>query len=157
MRGPLSQVFPRLLGAVALLGIAGVAQALDIRALHVSTAADSTRLILDVSGPLDYKLFEIGNPDRIVLDIRSAAFAPGFASRQPARDCSSPCAPASRARATRASCLILPPGHTPRVSCCRHRVAMAIVWSWICIREEKSRIVRGQERQVSGGKNRAMW
>jgi N-acetylmuramoyl-L-alanine amidase len=78
MRGPLSQVFPRLLGAVALLGIAGVAQALDIRALHVTTAADSTRLILDVSGPLDYKLFEIGNPDRIVLDIRSAAFAPSF-------------------------------------------------------------------------------
>jgi N-acetylmuramoyl-L-alanine amidase len=62
-----------------MLGGGAAAQAVDIQALHVSTTVDSTRLMFDVSGPLDYKLFEISNPDRVVLDIRAAGFAAGFA------------------------------------------------------------------------------
>ncbi len=78
MRGIVSNNPSRWLAAALLLGVVASAQAVDIQALHVSAPADSTRLVFDVSGPLDYKLFEIGNPDRVVLDIRGAAFSPGF-------------------------------------------------------------------------------
>ncbi|MDR3388369.1 MAG: N-acetylmuramoyl-L-alanine amidase [Rudaea sp.] len=80
MRGVVSKILLRLLGAALMLGANASAWAVDIQALHVSTAADSTRLIFDVSGPPDYKLFEIGNPDRVVLDIRAAGFSTGFAA-----------------------------------------------------------------------------
>ncbi len=79
MRQSARQILLRPLGALLLLGCAVSAQAVDIQALHVSTTADSTRLMFDVSGPLDYKLFEISNPDRVVLDIRAAGFSSGFA------------------------------------------------------------------------------
>jgi N-acetylmuramoyl-L-alanine amidase len=80
MRESARQILLRPLGALLLLGCAVSAQAVDIQALHVSTTADSTRLMFDVSGPLDYKLFEISNPDRVVLDIRAAGFSAGFAA-----------------------------------------------------------------------------
>ncbi len=80
MRGTVSNNPLRWLAAALLLGVGTAAQAVDIQALHVSAAADSTRLVFDVSGPLDYKLFEIANPDRVVLDIRAAAFSAGFAT-----------------------------------------------------------------------------
>jgi N-acetylmuramoyl-L-alanine amidase len=78
MRGIVSNNPLRWLAAALLLGAGMSAQAVDIQALHVSAPADSTRLVFDVSGPLDYKLFEIANPDRVVLDIRSAVFSTGF-------------------------------------------------------------------------------
>jgi len=78
MRGTVSNTLSRLLGAALLLGAGASVRAVDIQALQVSMAADSTRLVFDVSGPLDYKLFEIGNPDRVVLDIRAAGFSTGF-------------------------------------------------------------------------------
>ncbi len=78
MRGTVSNNPSRWLAAALLLGVVASARAVDIQALHVSAPADSTRLVFDVSGPLDYKLFEIGNPDRVVLDIRGAAFSAGF-------------------------------------------------------------------------------
>ncbi|HZP66012.1 MAG TPA: N-acetylmuramoyl-L-alanine amidase [Rudaea sp.] len=69
----------RLLGG--MLAMAALpACAVQIDAAHVTAAQDATRLVLDVSGTLDYKLFEIGNPDRIVLDIRNASFGSGFAA-----------------------------------------------------------------------------
>jgi N-acetylmuramoyl-L-alanine amidase len=80
MRGIASQAWLRLLGGMLWLGIALTANAVEIQALHVSTTPDSTRLIFDVSGQIDYKLFEIANPDRIVLDIHSATFSSGFAA-----------------------------------------------------------------------------
>ncbi|HSE12105.1 MAG TPA: N-acetylmuramoyl-L-alanine amidase [Rudaea sp.] len=46
----------------------------------MTTSADSTRAVFELNGPLDYKLFEIGNPDRIVLDLRASNFAEGFAT-----------------------------------------------------------------------------
>ena len=46
----------------------------------MSTNDRNTRAVFDLTGPLDYKLFEIANPDRIVLDIRASSFAEGFAT-----------------------------------------------------------------------------
>ena len=64
----------------ALFALAVGAHAAEIRAVKLSPEADHTRAVFDASGRLDYKLFEIGNPDRIVLDIRDATLAPNFAA-----------------------------------------------------------------------------
>jgi N-acetylmuramoyl-L-alanine amidase len=49
-----------------------------IHAVTLETASDHTRAIFEVSAPLDYKIFEISNPDRIVLDVHDANFAQNF-------------------------------------------------------------------------------
>jgi len=64
-------------GLLALFVCAGVC-ATEIRSLRLSPEADHTRATIELSGKLDYKLFEIRNPDRIVLDLDDAAFAAGF-------------------------------------------------------------------------------
>lgn len=62
-----------------LLGIAGSLSAAEIHALRVWPGPEYTRAVFDVSGPLDYKLFDLADPDRIVLDIEASRFASGFA------------------------------------------------------------------------------
>src|SRR5579863_3040415 len=79
MRGVLFHPFVRVLVAGLLLTLGAFASAADLKTAHISVTPETTRVVFDVSGPLDYKLFEIANPDRIVLDIRGAAFADGFA------------------------------------------------------------------------------
>ena len=60
---------------LALFVCAG-ACATEIRSLHLSPEADHTRATIELSAKLDYKLFEIRNPDRIgaqSLERRGAA------------------------------------------------------------------------------------
>lgn len=70
-----------LLRVVAVLIVSGLAasyaQAAQVKALRVWASPDSTRAVFDVSGPLEYKLFELSDPDRIVLDIKNATLADG--------------------------------------------------------------------------------
>lgn len=58
-----------------LLSASFVASAAEISAVRVWASPDYTRAVFDVSGPLDYRLFQIVNPDRIVLDIRGSVAA----------------------------------------------------------------------------------
>lgn len=69
-----------MLGAGALIACASASFAAEIKTLQVTASAENTRAVFDLNGPLDYKLFEIGNPDRIVLDLRASSFAEGFAA-----------------------------------------------------------------------------
>jgi N-acetylmuramoyl-L-alanine amidase len=80
MWGVSRQGFARLLICGWMLVAAGFADASDLKAAKISVEPDRTRVFLDLAGPIDYKLFEIANPDRIVLDIRNAALADGFAA-----------------------------------------------------------------------------
>jgi N-acetylmuramoyl-L-alanine amidase len=66
------------LGAAMLLAGSGAARAADIQNLRIWAGPEYTRAVFDVSGPADYKLFELSRPDRIVLDIHGSAFADGF-------------------------------------------------------------------------------
>jgi len=76
MRVPTSKIAHLLTCAtIALCGSAGAA---EIRAVKLSPEADHTRATFELTGKVDYKLFAIGNPDRIVLDVDTANFAPGF-------------------------------------------------------------------------------
>ncbi len=68
------------IATLCLLGLAGSGQAVEVRSMKVTQTADATRITFDLSGPTDYKLFSIVNPDRIVLDLHAATFMPGFVS-----------------------------------------------------------------------------
>lgn len=78
MRGVVAQTLIYLGAIVPVASFAAGAESREIKALRVWPGPESTRAVFDVSGPLDYKLFELANPDRIVLDIRDARFIEGF-------------------------------------------------------------------------------
>lgn len=68
---------PRLL-VVLVAACAVGAQAGEVRSLRVSETQAHTRAVFDLSGPHQYKLFSLQNPDRLVLDIEGAKLAAGF-------------------------------------------------------------------------------
>jgi len=80
MRGIVTQWLLQMLGAGALVATSTVSFATEIKNLQLTTTAEGTRAVFELNGPLDYKLFEIPNPDRIVLDLRASSFAEGFAT-----------------------------------------------------------------------------
>ena len=59
----------RALVVVALALVAGRVVAGDVQAVRFWDADDHTRVVFDVSRPVNYKLFTLANPDRLVLDI----------------------------------------------------------------------------------------
>ncbi len=64
----------------ATAGVVRVAHAAELRDARVWTDATRTRAVLDLSGTVAYKLFQLSNPDRIVVDIDHGRVADGFAS-----------------------------------------------------------------------------
>ncbi len=73
------------IGMCALLGLAApCAQATQLRGVTLVEAEDgSTRAVLDLSKPADYKLFTLANPDRLVLDLSGGSLAGGFRAPSP--------------------------------------------------------------------------
>ncbi|HEX7113041.1 MAG TPA: AMIN domain-containing protein, partial [Mizugakiibacter sp.] len=78
MRGSTSRIGLRLLAAVAAGAFAHAADAADVQALRVWSGPEYTRVVFDLSGPLDYKLFQLNGPDRVVLDLDGSRFADAF-------------------------------------------------------------------------------
>ncbi len=68
----------RVFACAAALVAVGPARAAEIKNLRVWAGPEYTRAVFDVSGPTDYKLFELAKPDRIVLDLHASAFADTF-------------------------------------------------------------------------------
>jgi len=67
----------RLLG-LAALALAPLASAapVEVRDLRLWAGPDSTRVVLDLSGPADHTLFALPNPERVVVDIEAGSFDP---------------------------------------------------------------------------------
>lgn len=61
-------------------GVGGVAHGAEIKSLRVWAGPDSTRVVFDVSGPVDYKLLELSKPDRLVLDLRASRLGSDFST-----------------------------------------------------------------------------
>jgi N-acetylmuramoyl-L-alanine amidase len=61
-------------------GLVAHANAAEIKNLRVWAGPEYTRAVFDVSGPLEYKLFELTKPDRIVLDLRESALSAEFSA-----------------------------------------------------------------------------
>ena len=49
----------------------------QIRGMRLATSRSRTRLVLDTTEPVEYSLFTLQSPERIVIDIRSSVFADG--------------------------------------------------------------------------------
>jgi N-acetylmuramoyl-L-alanine amidase len=67
-----------LVTAVMLLWAALAAEALaasDVRGVRLWRAPDNTRLVFDLSGPVQHSVFTLAAPDRIVIDISGAKLA----------------------------------------------------------------------------------
>jgi N-acetylmuramoyl-L-alanine amidase len=64
----------------ALLPAGGALNAAEIKNLRIWAGPEYTRAVFDVSAPVDYKLFELSKPDRIVLDVRASALGEGFSA-----------------------------------------------------------------------------
>ncbi len=64
---------------VALAGLAAdVLAASDVRSVRLWRAPDNTRLVFDLSGPVQHSVFLLSAPDRIVIDVGGAKLATRF-------------------------------------------------------------------------------
>jgi len=69
------KVWMRTLGFIALL-LPLIAQAeVQIQSVRLWRAPDNTRLVFDLSAPLQYNLFTLDKPQRVVIDIENAQLA----------------------------------------------------------------------------------
>jgi N-acetylmuramoyl-L-alanine amidase len=75
-----SRLQASLLAGLALLISTASLRAAEIKNLRIWAGPEYTRAVFDVSGPVDYKLFELNKPDRIVLDIRGSELGSGFSA-----------------------------------------------------------------------------
>ncbi len=64
--------------AIGFLAASGIVSAAEVEALRVWAGPDHTRAVFDVSGPIDYNLFQLDDPDRIVLDLDASRLGDGF-------------------------------------------------------------------------------
>lgn len=58
-----------------LMPLVAEAQMVAVRGVRMWTAPDSTRLVFDVSGPVEHTLFLLKNPSRLVIDIKNTRLA----------------------------------------------------------------------------------
>ena len=66
--------------AATLLFACASAFGAEIRSVRSWASPEYTRVVFDLSGPVDYKLFELADPDRVVLDLRDSKFVEGFST-----------------------------------------------------------------------------
>ncbi len=69
----LGWLFVLLVTSLALLPASAVnAGALQVQSVRLWAAPDSTRVVFDVTGPVEHRLFTLKNPDRLVIDLPNA-------------------------------------------------------------------------------------
>ncbi len=64
--------------AAAWAASAAAAGPVQIQGVRLHDAPDSTRVVFDVSGPVDFDLFTLENPHRVVIDMKDTRPRPGF-------------------------------------------------------------------------------
>lgn len=66
----------RLIAALVLLLLPGsvAAQPVELKNVRIWAAPDNTRVVFDVTSPVDHKLFTLASPHRVVIDMRAAQF-----------------------------------------------------------------------------------
>jgi len=82
MTGTLPAMTRFLLGSSLLTGVALPVHAAELKALRVWAGPEYTRAVFDVSGPVEYRVFELEKPDRLVLDVQTSTFAAGYAAAE---------------------------------------------------------------------------
>lgn len=64
-------------GLLLCLAGTGLADPVTVQGVRLWAAPDNTRVVLDVSGPVQHELFSLRAPERVVIDLRDARLAPG--------------------------------------------------------------------------------
>ncbi len=64
--------------ALAAFAPVCAAQSTQVQGVRVATNAVRTRAVIELSGPVSYKLFELSRPGRVVLDFSDTALGKGF-------------------------------------------------------------------------------
>lgn len=57
-----------------LLTPVAYAQTVSVQGIRTWTAPDNTRVVFDISGPVDHSLFLLKNPDRLVIDLKNTNY-----------------------------------------------------------------------------------
>ncbi|HEX6998532.1 MAG TPA: N-acetylmuramoyl-L-alanine amidase [Gammaproteobacteria bacterium] len=52
-----------------LAAVVGVAEAATVENIRLWSGPESTRVVLDLSGPVEHRVFELTDPDRVVIDL----------------------------------------------------------------------------------------
>ena len=61
---------------VVLAGLAAdLLAASDVRSVRLWRAPDNTRLVFDLTGPVQHSVFQLSSPNRIVIDVNGAKLA----------------------------------------------------------------------------------
>jgi N-acetylmuramoyl-L-alanine amidase len=58
-----------------------VADPVTVQGVRLWTASDNTRVVLDLSGPVDHELFMLEGPDRAVIDLHGARLKAGLSAQ----------------------------------------------------------------------------
>lgn len=63
----------KLIAVIVLLylPVTGYGARVDVEGMRMWPAPESTRVVFDISGPVDYKLFRLENPHRVVVDLKN--------------------------------------------------------------------------------------
>ena len=60
------------IGLGCLMAWSACAAPVDVKGIRTWPAPDHTRIVLDVDQPVEYALFVLRDPDRVVIDLRDA-------------------------------------------------------------------------------------
>jgi len=75
----LSAIAKGIAGLLALLWLGGQpVLAADVQNVRIWLAPDHTRLVFDLSGPVEHQMFALDNPDRLVVDIAGSRLLAGL-------------------------------------------------------------------------------
>ena len=58
------------IGLACLMALSAPAAAVDVKGIRTWPAPDHTRIVLDIDRPVEYALFVLRDPDRVVIDLR---------------------------------------------------------------------------------------
>ncbi|NII09135.1 N-acetylmuramoyl-L-alanine amidase [Oleiagrimonas sp. C23AA] len=78
MRGTIWQLGLLMFAVCIASVVACPVHAADVQGARVWSGKDYTRLVFELSGPVKYKLFQLDNPHRVVLDLADSQIRHGF-------------------------------------------------------------------------------
>ena len=65
----------RILAFITLLCLAASSAAVEVKQVRMWPAPDNTRLVFDLSAPVDHTVFSLKAPNRVVIDLKSSQFS----------------------------------------------------------------------------------
>jgi N-acetylmuramoyl-L-alanine amidase len=68
----------RYCGLMALLVMGGAAGAATVQNVRTWSGPEGTRVVFELSGPVEHRVFALTNPDRVVIDLPSTSAATGL-------------------------------------------------------------------------------